>query len=46
MLKKESLGSVLPNIKSIQEGVNIYRQYFTEDVEKQYGVVALKLSIN
>ena len=46
MLKKESLGSVLPNIKSIQEGVNIYRQYFTEDVEKQYGVVALKLSRN
>ena len=46
MLKKESLQRVLPNIKSIPEGINVYRQYFTEDVERQYGVVALKFTRN
>ena len=46
MLTKEILSQVLPNIKSVAEGVNIYRQYFTEDVEKQNGVVALRFSIS
>jgi ASC-1-like (ASCH) protein len=44
MLTKEILSQVLPNIKSVAEGINVYRQYFTEDVEQQNGVVALRFS--
>lgn len=46
MLTKETLSMVLPNIKSIPEGVNVYRQYFDENIEKQYGVVALRFTRN
>lgn len=44
MLTKEILSTVLPNVNSVPEGVNVYRQYFTEQVESEYGVVAIRFT--
>ena len=48
MLTAEGLDKVLPdkeNIKTIKDGVNVYRQWYNEQVEKQYGVVAIVLEV-
>ena len=44
MLNKEKLEKVLPNVNSVTEGINVYRQYYTEDMEKQNGVVAIRFN--
>lgn len=43
MLEKEGLERVLPNVKSIDEGVKIYRKFYSEEEEKKYGVVAIEV---
>ena len=45
MIKKERLKNVLPDksIKTILEGVKIYRQFYTEEDEKKYGVIAINI---
>lgn len=45
MLEGEGLLRVLPGIKSIEEGVSIYRKFYSEEDEKQYGVIAFTISI-
>ncbi|KAH9783454.1 ASCH domain-containing protein [Citrus sinensis] len=41
MLQAESLAKVLPGIKTIDEGVQVYRRFYTEEKEKTNGVVAI-----
>jgi ASC-1-like (ASCH) protein len=43
----ESLGNsrVLPGIGSIDKGVEIYRQYYSEDDETKYGVVGIHVKL-
>lgn len=45
MLEKEGLENVLPDpsIKTIKDGINVYRKYYTIDDEEKYGVLALKI---
>ncbi|WP_297501544.1 ASCH domain-containing protein [Thermococcus sp.] len=43
MLEKEGLENVLPGVKSIEEGVKVYRKFYSEEKEKKYGVVAIKV---
>ena len=43
--KKESLKKCLPGIKTFKEGVNIYRKYYSEEDEKNYGIVAILFEI-
>ena len=43
MLSEEGLGNVLPGIKTIEEGIQIYRQFYTEEEEKKHGVVAIEI---
>lgn len=47
MLEKEGLDAVLPNkqIMSIDDGVNIYRKYYSEDDEKKYGILAIGVQV-
>lgn len=45
MLKSEGLDVVLPGIKSINDGVDIYREFYTEGAEKKYGVVAFGIKV-
>lgn len=41
MLESEGLSTVLPPIKTIKEGVEVYRQFYSEEDEAKYGVLAI-----
>ncbi|GMH18195.1 hypothetical protein Nepgr_020036 [Nepenthes gracilis] len=41
MLEAEGLEKVLPGVVTIQEGVQIYRKFYTEEKERSNGVIAL-----
>lgn len=43
MIETEGLNNVLPHIESVNEGVNIYRQFYSEENENKYGVIAIHL---
>ena len=48
MLETEGLENVLPNhngIKTIEDGVNVYRRWYSEDMEKKFGVIAIKIKL-
>lgn len=45
MITKEGLSNVLPEIKTIDDGVKIYYQYYTPDDERIYGVAAIKVKL-
>ncbi|XP_078150036.1 uncharacterized protein LOC144545308 isoform X2 [Carex rostrata] len=44
MLQVETLANVLPGIATIEEGVAIYRKFYTEEKEKSNGVLAISVS--
>ncbi|XP_043817715.1 uncharacterized protein LOC110626867 isoform X2 [Manihot esculenta] len=44
MLETEDLSQVLPGIKTVQEGVKIYRKFYTEEKEMSNGVLAICVS--
>ncbi|KAI8537436.1 hypothetical protein RHMOL_Rhmol09G0023600 [Rhododendron molle] len=41
MLEAESLTKVLPGVQTIEEGVQIYRKFYSEEKEKLNGVLAI-----
>ncbi|KAK4406262.1 hypothetical protein Sango_0632700 [Sesamum angolense] len=45
MLEAEGLSKVLPGVTSIEEGVQFYRSFYSEEKERSNGVLALCLSI-
>lgn len=44
-LMQEGLRATLPNIKTIDEGIAIYRQFYSEEKEREYGVLAIKIKL-
>lgn len=44
MIEQEGLPNVLPGIINIEEGCDIYRQFYKKYDEVLYGVVAIELS--
>ncbi|EXB23147.1 hypothetical protein L484_016164 [Morus notabilis] len=44
MLEAEGLAEVLPGVKSIIEGVEIYRKFYTKEKEMSNGVLAISIS--
>ncbi|XP_026661029.1 uncharacterized protein LOC103708581 isoform X2 [Phoenix dactylifera] len=44
MLQEETLAKVLPGVKTIEEGVKIYRKFYSEEKEKSKGVLAISVS--
>ena len=42
-LMQEGLRTTLPNIKTIDEGIAIYREFYSEEKERDYGVLAIKI---
>ena len=45
MLEKEDLKEVLPDANSVEEGVRIYRKFYTEEQEKEFGVLAIEIKL-
>ena len=44
MLIFEGLKNVLPGVQTLEEGENIYYQFYTKEDEQKYGVVAICLT--
>ncbi|XP_039010037.1 uncharacterized protein LOC120138688 [Hibiscus syriacus] len=44
MLEVESFSQVLPGVKSTEEGMQIYREFYTEEKERSNGVIAICVS--
>ncbi len=40
-LSQSGLDRTLPGVATIDDGVAIYRQFYTPDMEKQYGILAI-----
>ena len=45
MIRSEGLGNVLPNCETVEEGVEVYRQFYSEEKEKEFGVYAFVLEV-
>jgi ASC-1-like (ASCH) protein len=45
MLANEGLRHVLPDIKTIKDGVDVYRQFYSEAKEAEYGVLAIQVEL-
>lgn len=41
-LEKEKLEKCLPTITNIENGVAVYRQFYNEENEKKYGIIAIQ----
>ncbi|CAL9219410.1 unnamed protein product [Arabidopsis halleri] len=44
MLRMEGLAKVLPGVESIEEGVQVYRNFYSEEKERMNGVVAIHVA--
>jgi ASC-1-like (ASCH) protein len=44
MLSHESLEKLLPDAKSIKEGIQIYKKFYTKEQEDEFGVVAIEVA--
>ena len=44
-LTQEGLKRTLPSIKTLDEGVNIYYQYYTKENEDKYGILAIYIKL-
>ncbi|XP_010509766.1 PREDICTED: uncharacterized protein LOC104786096 [Camelina sativa] len=44
MLRLEGLAEVLPGVESIEEGVKVYRNFYSEEKERLNGVVAIRVA--
>jgi ASC-1-like (ASCH) protein len=45
MLSTESIAKVLPNIHLVEDGVKLYRQFYSEAQEQEYGVNAIEVRL-
>ena len=42
-IMKEKLENCLPGIDSIENGIKVYRKYYSEKDEKEFKIIALRL---
>jgi ASC-1-like (ASCH) protein len=45
MLEQEGIENVLPGVDTIEAGVQVYRQFYSEEDEKKFGVVGIHLRV-
>ncbi len=43
MLTHEPITKLLPDVTTIEEGVKVYRKFYTPDQEREFGVVAIEV---
>lgn len=45
MIKVETLERILPTIDTVENGVQVYRQFYKAGVEKEKGVLAIQIKL-
>ena len=44
-LQHETLEKTLPGIDTLENGINVYRKYYTIEDENKYGIIAIRMRI-
>jgi len=44
MIEKEGLANIVPDKDNIDDATNIYYNFYTKDQEKEFGIVAIRVS--
>jgi ASC-1-like (ASCH) protein len=45
MLEVENIKRLLPDIQTIEEGLKVYYRFYTEDQEKEFGMIAIEVKL-
>jgi len=45
MIKSNGIDNVLPGIRNLDEGVQVYMQYYTKEIEAEFGVVGIHVKL-
>lgn len=45
-LEVEGMKNCLPGIETIEDGVKIYHKYYSEEEERKYQIIAIKIILN
>ncbi len=45
MIRTNGIDNVLPGIRNIDEGVQVYMQYYTKEIEQEFGVVGIHIKL-
>ena len=45
MIRSNGIDNVLPGIRNIDEGIQVYMQYYNKEIESEFGVVGIHVSL-
>mgnify|MGYP001586779436 CR=1 FL=1 len=45
MLEGEDFKKLLPDAETVEQGIEIYKKFYTEEQEKEFGVVAIEVEL-
>ncbi len=45
MIRSNGIDNVLPGIRNIDEGVQVYMQYYNKEIESEFGVVGIHVTL-
>jgi|SRR3989344_4615940 len=43
MLESENIKNLLPGVRTVEGGIEVYRKFYTPEQEKEFGVVAIEV---
>ncbi len=45
MLERESLKQLLPDVETVEQGIEVYRRFYTPEQEAEFGMVAIEVEV-
>ena len=45
MLEREPLKKLLPDVETIEQGIKVFKRFYTDEQEREFGVVAIEIQI-
>ena len=45
MIVSNGIDNVLPGIRNLDDGIQVYMQYYTKEIEAEYGVVGIRVIV-
>jgi ASC-1-like (ASCH) protein len=45
MFTQEPIKKLLPEVESIEEGIEVYRKFYTPEQEQEFGMVAIEVEL-
>ena len=43
MIENEPLKKILPDVEAIDQGIEVYRRFYTQEQEEKFGIVAIEI---